>query len=425
MSAYKGPTFESLGLSKPLVEALGAMAIRRPSQIQISCIPEILKGHDCIGGARTGSGKTVAFAAPILQKFSEDPYGVFALILTPTRELALQISEQFSALGASMNLKQAVVVGGMDMVAQGIALQKRPHIVIATPGRLADHIQSSGEEAVAGLRRIKFLVLDEADRLLTPGFAPDLETCMGVTAKGRDRQTLLFTATITPSVLQLKDSSKHNVFLHEVETNSKISIPDTLTQSYILLPSHVRESYLVSLLSMPENEKKSAIVFVNRTTTADVLRRVLRAMEIRVTSLHSGISQRERIDSLNRFRAEAARVLVATDVAGRGLDIPQVQMVINFDIPADSDDYIHRVGRTARAGRTGESISFVSEHDVSRIQAIETRVGKQMDKYEGVRESDVIKNWLQPVSNARREALMDIEKEAAGLVGPKKRKRRA
>lgn len=323
-----------------------------------------------------------------------------------------------------MNLKQAVIVGGMDMVTQCIELQKRPHIVIGTPGRLADHIRSSGEEAIAGLRRIKFLVLDEADRLLTPGFAIDLETCMSVATKVKDRQTLLFTATITPAVLQLKDSSKHKVFLHEVQSDSKLSTPDSLSQSYILLPSHVRESYLVSLLSSPANEKKSAIVFVNRTTTADVLRRILRTMDIRVTALHSSISQRERIDSLNRFRAEAARILVATDVASRGLDIPQVQMVVNFDVPADADDYIHRVGRTARAGRAGESISFVTEHDVARIQAIEKRVGKQMDKYDKVKESEVIKNWLQPVSTARREAIMDIEREAAGLVGPKKRKRR-
>ncbi|KAJ8100118.1 P-loop containing nucleoside triphosphate hydrolase protein [Lipomyces tetrasporus] len=389
------------------------MAIRRPSQIQIACIPQILKGRDCIGGARTGSGKTIAFAAPILEKLAEDPFGVFALVLTPTRELALQISEQFAALGASMNLKQAVIVGGMDMVTQGLALQKRPHVVVATPGRLADHISSSGEEAIAGLRRVQVLVLDEADRLLTPGFAEDLEVCMGVMTKAKNRQTLLFSATVSQSVMQLKESSKNDIFIHEVGSNS-ISIPDTLGQTYLFIPKHVREAYLVSLLTLPLNERKSAIVFVNRATTAEVLKRVLRIMDVRVTSLHAQLSQRERMDSLGRFRAEAARVLVATDVASRGLDIPVVQMVINFDIPADPDDYIHRVGRTARAGRAGESISFVTEHDIVRIKAIEERVGKVMIKYEHVTESMVIRDSLQQTSNAKREALMDWERENSG-----------
>ncbi|KAK9469383.1 P-loop containing nucleoside triphosphate hydrolase protein [Lipomyces arxii] len=403
-------SFESLGLQKSLVEALNSMAIRRPSQIQIACIPQILKGRDCIGGARTGSGKTLAFAAPILQKLSEDPYGVFALVLTPTRELALQISEQFAALGASMNLRQAVVVGGLDMVNQALALQARPHVVVATPGRLADHIRSSGEEAIAGLRRIKFVVFDEADRLLTPGFADDLDECMGVITKSKKRQTLLFTATISPAVLQLKENSKNNIFLHEIATNS-ISVPDTLAQSYLFIPTQVREAYLVALLTLPANEKKSIIVFVNRAITAEVIKRILRAMEVRVTALHSKISQRERTDSLGRFRAEAARVLVATDVASRGLDIPVVQMVVNFDIPADPDDYIHRVGRTARAGRSGESVSFVTEHDISRIKAIESRVGKEMEKCEVVTENMVIRDTLQQTSAAKREALMDMERE--------------
>ncbi|KAK9235364.1 P-loop containing nucleoside triphosphate hydrolase protein [Lipomyces kononenkoae] len=395
------------------------MAIRRPSQIQIACIPQILKGRDCIGGARTGSGKTIAFAAPILQKLSEDPFGVFALVLTPTRELALQISEQFAALGASMNLRQAVVVGGMDMITQALALQKRPHVVVATPGRLADHIRSSGEEAIAGLRRVKFLVLDEADRLLTPGFAEELEECMSVMTKAKSRQTLLFSATVTESVMQLEKSFQH-VFVHEVPSNS-ISVPDTLDQTYLFIPTHVREAYLVSLLTLPVNENKSAIVFVNRATTAEVLKRILRSMDVRVTALHSKISQRERTDSLGRFRAEAARVLVATDVASRGLDIPVVQMVVNFDVPADPDDYIHRVGRTARAGRQGESITFVTEHDVNRVQAIEERVGKKMSKYELVTENMVIRDSLQATSNAKREALMDLDRENSGLLRKKRK----
>ncbi|KAK9471993.1 DEAD-domain-containing protein [Dipodascopsis tothii] len=426
MSSASNRTFSDLGLSKWLVDALTSMAIRKPSNIQSACIPKILAGHDCIGGARTGSGKTIAFAAPILEKLSRDPYGICALILSPTRELSLQIAEQISALGTSMGIKHAIVVGGMDIISQALALQNRPHIVIATPGRLADLIRSS-PEIVEGFRRLHYLVLDEADRLLTPGFADDLDECTSILPPADKRQTLLFTATITPAVTQLKDrpdvSNRLPVFMHAGPSASSIAIPATLSQKYLFIPSHVREAYLYTILTISENEKKSAIVFVNRTRTAEVLRQTLRLMEVRVTALHSEIPQRERTDSLGRFRAEAARVLIATDVASRGLDIPTVELVINFDIPADPDDYIHRVGRTARARRQGESISIVTENDVERIQAIEERVGKKMEIYDAVTETKVIAESLQQVSNARREALMNMEKEKFGEKRNARKKR--
>ncbi|KAF9961210.1 hypothetical protein BGZ70_008337, partial [Mortierella alpina] len=192
-------SFGQLGLASWLVNALKAMSISKPSEIQTKCIPEILAGRDVIGGAKTGSGKTAAFALPILQKLSEDPYGVFAVILTPTRELAFQIAEQFNVLGKTINLKDVVVVGGLDMMTQAIALSKRPHIIIATPGRLRDHINSSGDSM--NLSRVKFLVLDEADRLLTETFADDLGGILEALPK--KRQTLLFTATMTDAVLEL------------------------------------------------------------------------------------------------------------------------------------------------------------------------------------------------------------------------------
>lgn len=410
--------FTKLGVSRWLEEALNNMAITSPSAIQEACIPAILDGRDCIGGAKTGSGKTIAFAAPMLTKWSEDPYGVFGLILTPTRELALQIAEQFAALGATMNLKTCVVVGGVDMIKQTLELQKKPHFVIATPGRLADHINSSGEEAVAGLRRIKHLVFDEADRLLSSSFAPDLEVIMSTVPAAEKRQTLLFTATVTDAVRSLKDApvkpGKKPVFIHEVSNPDDVAIPSTLTQTYLLVPSYVKEAYLYSLLSIEENAKKSAIVFVNRTQTAEMLRRMLQKLDVRATSLHSEMPQSERMNSLGRFRAEAARVLIATDVASRGLDIPAVQMVINFDIPADADDYVHRVGRTARAGRKGESISLVAERDVVRIENIEARVNLKMEKYELVTDNRIVKEALTPVSVAKREAVMDMDKDNFG-----------
>lgn len=410
--------FTRLGVSKWLEEALNNMAITTPSAIQNACIPPILDGRDCIGGAKTGSGKTIAFAAPMLTKWSEDPYGVFGLILTPTRELALQIAEQFAALGATMNLKTCVVVGGVDMIKQTLELQTKPHFVIATPGRLADHINSSGEEAISGLRRVKHLVFDEADRLLSATFAPDLEVIMDILPDPEKRQTLLFTATVTDAVRALKDKpvkpGKSPVFIHEVTNPDDVAIPSTLTQSYLLMPSYVKEAYLYSLLTHEENKDKSAIVFVNRTYTAELLRRMLQKLEVRATSLHSEMPQSERMNALGRFRAEAARVLIATDVASRGLDIPVVQMVINFDIPADADDYVHRVGRTARAGRKGESVSLVAERDVVRIENIEARVKQKMNLYDKVTDSKIVKEALTPVSVAKREAVMDMDKDNFG-----------
>lgn len=388
------------------------------TQIQKRQITDLQIGHDCIGGAKTGSGKTIAFGAPMISKWSADPMGIFGLILTPTRELALQIAEQFAALGANMNIRVAVIVGGEDMVKQAIKLQNKPHFVIATPGRLADHILNSGEDTVEGLRRVRYLVLDEADRLLSNSFGGDLERCFSILPPADKRQTLLFTATVTDAVRALKDKpraeNKPELFIHEVDTVDKVAIPSKLSTEYIFIPSYVKEAYLYGVLSHEDNEKSTAIVFVNRTHTAEVLRRTLRNLDIRVASLHSEMPQTERTNSLHRFRAGAARVLIATDVASRGLDIPSVQLVLNYDIPADPDDFVHRVGRTARAGRSGESISFVTEKDVTRILAIEERINKKMDKYEKISDNKVIKNTLQKTSVAKREALMDMEKEEFG-----------
>lgn len=412
-------SFSDLGVSKWLVEALAAMKITTPTAIQSACIPKVLKGHDCIGGAKTGSGKTISFAAPMLTKWSEDPSGIFGVILTPTRELALQIAEQFAALGATMNIKIAVIVGGEDIVKQALELQKRPHFVIATPGRLADHIINSGEDTIGGLRRVKYLVLDEADRLLSNSFGSDLQRCFQILPPSDQRQTLLFTATVTDAVRALKDKptpkGKPEVFIHEVDTVDKVAIPSTLSIEYIFIPSYVKEAYLHNILTfLPKYEKATAIVFVNKTHTAEVLRRTLRKLDVRVASLHSEMPQQERTNSLHRFRAGAARILIATDVASRGLDIPTVELVINYDIPADADDFIHRVGRTARAGRKGSSISVVTEKDVQRILSIEERINKKMELLEDVDDSKVIKESLQQTSSAKRESLMDMDRENFG-----------
>ncbi|SPO04481.1 probable ATP-dependent RNA helicase DBP8 [Cephalotrichum gorgonifer] len=423
-------TFDSLNVRPWLVQSLKNMAIHRPTGIQKGCIPEILKGRDCIGGSRTGSGKTVAFAAPILQKWAEDPHGIFAVVLTPTRELALQIYEQFSAISSPRLLKALLITGGSDMRSQAIALAGRPHIVIATPGRLADHIRTSGEDTVCGLRRVKFVVLDEADRLLggvgKGSMLPDVEECFSALPPPTERQTLLFTATMTPEVMALKSmppkEGKEPAFVCEVDT-AALAVPATLRQTHLKVPVTHREHFLHALLLTEQNVEKTVIVFCNRTATAEFLHHLLRLLDHRVTSLHSKLPQRQRTDNLGRFRASAARILIATDVAARGLDIPEVSLVINYDVPRATDDYIHRVGRTARAGRKGEAITFVGQRDVELVLGIEERVGSQMDAWEeeGVNlETRVLKEMLKLVSEKKREALLEIE-EGREVGGKRKR----
>lgn len=423
-------TFSALNVRPWLVQSLANMAIRRPTGIQKGCIPEILKGRDCIGGSRTGSGKTVAFAVPILQKWAEDPTAIFGVVLTPTRELALQIYEQFKAISSPQSLKAILVTGGSDMRAQAIELGNRPHVVIATPGRLADHIRTSGEDTICGLRRVRYVVLDEADRLLNatgPGsMLPDVEECLSVLPPATERQTLLFTATITPEVRALKDMpqkpGKQPVFVCEVDTQT-LAIPATLNQMHLQIPVTHKEHYLHVFLLTEANVDKTVILFCNRTSTADYLHHLLRLLDHRVTSLHSKLPQRQRIDNLGRFRASAARILVATDVAARGLDIPEVSLVINYDIPRDPDDYIHRVGRTARAGRKGDAVTFVGQRDVALVLAIEKRVGREMDAWEeeGVNlETRVIRDALKVVGEKKREALLEVE-EGREVGGRRKR----
>lgn len=255
---------------------------------------------------------------------------------------------------------------------------------------------------------------------------PDVEECLSVLPPPTKRQTLLFTATITPEVRALKElprtPGKPPIFICEVDTQA-LAIPASLKQMYMQVPVTHREHYLHMFLLTDGNVSKSIIIFCNRTATADYLTHLLRLLEHRVTALHSRLPQRQRIDNLGRFRASAARILVATDVAARGLDIPEVALVINYDIPRDPDDYIHRVGRTARAGRKGEGVTFVGQRDVQLVQAIEARVGRQMEawKEEGVNlETRVIRDALKLVGEKKREALLEIE-EGREVGGKRKR----
>ncbi|KAJ7700028.1 P-loop containing nucleoside triphosphate hydrolase protein [Mycena rosella] len=438
-------TFSGLGIATSLQAALTSMSIRAPTEVQAACIPPLLQGRDCIGNAKTGSGKTIAFALPILQKLSVDPYGIFALILTPTRELAFQISEQFAVLGGSLNVRTSVIVGGMDMMAQALELGNRPHIVVATPGRIVDHLRSSGGEWDLSL--VKFLVLDEADRLLSPTFAPELSHLFGALPK--DRQTCLFTATLTPSIEALAAApprpGKDKPFVHRM--TQSVETVETLKQHYILVPSHVREMYLFHLLcnppestvhlrrAPPEPTKSSrkpkskkqkkptdedeepeqpppTIIFCARPRTAAFLTNLLKTLSIRSTALHSRLTQRERLSSLSLFRSFVVPVLISTDVGARGLDIEDVAIVINWDLPNEPEEYTHRVGRTARAGRGGVAISFVTERDEERVLKIEERIHTRLEEMT-LPESKVLEK-LNVVATAKRLANMELHDSKFG-----------
>ncbi|KAM6921973.1 putative ATP-dependent RNA helicase DDX49 [Xenentodon cancila] len=395
----------SLGLSDWLVKQCKQLGINKPSPVQENCVPAILAGRDCMGCAKTGSGKTAAFVLPVLQKLSEDPYGIFCLVLTPTRELAYQIAEQFRVLGKPLGLKDCIVVGGMDMVSQALELSNQPHVVVATPGRLADHIRSSNTFSMS---KIQFLILDEADRLLEQGctdFTQDLEVILGVLPA--KRQTLLFSATLTDTLQQLKSIAMNNPFFWE--STSETRTVEELDQRYILTPEKVKDAYLVHLIQTftDEHDDWSVIIFTKTCKSCQVLTMMLREFNFPSISLHSMMKQKQRFANLAKFKASVYKILIATDVAARGLDIPTVQVVINHNTPGLPKIYIHRVGRTARAGRNGVSITLVTQYDIHLVHAIEEQTKTKLQEYP-VEEKEVLKILTQ-VNVTRRECEIRLE----------------
>ncbi|KAJ2851534.1 ribosomal RNA processing protein [Coemansia brasiliensis] len=391
-------TFASIGVMKQLCEACEKLGFTAPTDIQRDSIPWALQGRDVIGLAQTGSGKTVAFALPILQALWDNPSPLFACVMAPTRELAYQIAETFEALGSGIGARCAVVVGGVDMISQQIALSKRPHIVVCTPGRLQDHLENTKGFS---LRTLKYLVMDEADRLLDMDFGPKIDQILQVIP--RERNTFLFSATMTTKVAKLQRASLTNPV--KIEVSAKYSTVEKLLQYYMFFPFKHKDCYLVWLLN--EMAGQSAIVFGR--TCNEVLRigLLLRNLGIEAIPLHGQLSMDKRLGALNKFKSGARKVLVATDVASRGLDIPAVDLVVNYDIPSYSKDYIHRVGRTARAGRSGKAISFVTQYDVELLQRIEQVIGKKLEEFSS--EKDAILLLQERVNEAQRMATLELK----------------
>lgn len=370
--------FKDLGLAPELLKALTDSGYTTPTPIQAQAIPVALAGADLMAGAQTGTGKTAAFALPLLQKLlphanngaSPAKHPVRALILTPTRELAIQVEESVKAYAKHTPLRSLVVYGGVDIRTQTPHLKTGIEVLVATPGRLLDHI----EQKTVQLNQVQILVLDEADRMLDMGFMPDLKRILALLPK--QRQNLMFSATFSNEIKRLADDFLTKPQLIEVARSNATN--DNVTQKVYQVAQSDKEALLIQLLKAAE--AKQVIIFTKTKITASRLSRSLEREGIAADAIHGDKTQQERIKALDAFKAGTCTALVATDVAARGLDITELPMVINYEIPSAPEDYVHRIGRTGRAGASGIAISFVSPEEDKYMVEIEKLIKRQISK---------------------------------------------
>lgn len=408
-------SFQDLDLVPELQATIKQLNFSKPTEIQAKSIPAALKGSDIIGIAQTGSGKTAAFAIPVLNQLWYDKLYNYCLVLVPTRELALQIQKTFDALGLEMGLKTCCVVGGMNMLDQSRELMKKPHVIIATPGRLMDHLENTKG---FNLKNLKFLIMDEADRLLDLEFGPAIDKILKILPVADDtngRRNFLFSATLTEKLNKLTKVALRNPTLVKCNENNKTV--ETLVQSLIVIPGGLKNTILVYLLS--EHLNKSAIIFTRTKSNCERLNVLLNMLDFKACALHGDLSQQQRNGALDLFKANRRNLLIATDVAARGLDIPFVDMVINYDIPIDSKSYIHRVGRTARAGRSGKSVSLVSQYDLELILRIEQVLGFKLEKDQINKQ--LVLQLRDNVERCNSEVIMEMNRKSKEKKNNKKR----
>jgi ATP-dependent RNA helicase RhlE len=365
-------------LSAPLLAAVRELGYEKPTPVQEQAIPLVLAGRDLMAGAQTGTGKTAAFALPILQRLSlhasssASParHPVRALVLTPTRELAVQVAESFRDYGKHVPLRSTVVYGGVDMNAQIEQLRKGVEILVATPGRLLDHVQNK----TVMFNQVSVLVLDEADRMLDMGFLPDIKRIIGLLPA--QRQNLLFSATFPDEIRNLAKTMLRNPAELQIAARNA---PAELV-SHVLHPvAREKKRELLAYL-IQTRQLKQVLVFTGTRIGANRLAHQLRRDHIQADAIHGDKSQAEREVALEDFKAGKTNVLVATDVASRGLDIEGLPQVINFDVPHSPEDYVHRIGHTGRAGLTGEAISLVAPEDLESLGAIERLIRKRIER---------------------------------------------
>jgi ATP-dependent RNA helicase RhlE len=370
--------FDSLGLAAPLLQAIAETGYTIPTPIQAQAIPLALEGLDLMAGAQTGTGKTAAFTLPVLQKLlplaststSPAKHPIRALVLAPTRELAIQVEESVKVYAKHTALRSLVVYGGVDIKSQTPALKSGVEILVATPGRLLDHV----EQKTLSLSQVQILVLDEADRMLDMGFMPDLKKILALLPK--KRQNMMFSATFSKEIKKLSDDFLTNPTLIEVARSNATN--ENVAQEAYAVSAADKQAFLIQLLKA--QNAKQVIVFTKTKLTASRLSSALQKVDISADAIHGDKSQKERIEALDAFKEGRTTILVATDVAARGLDISELPMVINYEIPSAPEDYVHRIGRTGRAGSSGVAISLVCEDEDKYFAEIEKLIKKNITK---------------------------------------------
>jgi len=384
-------TFEKLGLSPESLEAVRRARFERPTPIQSQAIPPALAGRDVIGCAATGTGKTAAYVLPLVERFAGRK-GTLGLVLAPTRELVQQIAGPVEFFGGSRGVTHAVVIGGEDMEAQAEALKRRPTLVLATPGRLVDLLQSR----TAAFPQLEALVLDEADRMLDMGFQPQLEAILAA-LPGR-RQTLLFSATLGPDVSRFAREELNRPVRVEV-TRSGTPAERAEQRLYVVKPEE-KSALLLTLLARDE---ATALIFAASKERADKVHKALERAGYKCGVLHADRTQHQRNQAMQAFRDGTYRCLVATDIAARGLDIEDVGHVINYDLPHAPEDYVHRIGRTARASASGVASTFVTAKDRLMTERIEQIMRANIPRTPVPREEPVFKAELERLAAAARD----------------------
>jgi ATP-dependent RNA helicase RhlE len=357
--------FYGLGIAPNLLQAIDALKFTTPTPIQTKAIPPAIQGQDMIGIAQTGTGKTLAFAVPMLQRLSA--LKGQGLVILPTRELALQVDETYQKVGRRFGLRTAVLIGGASMGMQKQAIGKRPHVIIATPGRLIDHL----EQRTVSLSNIKVLVLDEADRMLDMGFAPQINRILAQVPK--ERQTMLFSATMPEAISRI--AATHMKLPVRIEIARSGTAAETVGHELYV----VRKEDKTRLLEKVLGEYHGTVLVFSRTKHgAKRITRSVRGMGHSAAEIHANRSLSQRREALDGFKSGKYRVLVATDIAARGIDVTGIELVVNFDLPDQAEDYVHRIGRTGRAGRVGKAISFATPDQGRDVRDIEKLVRIQL-----------------------------------------------
>jgi ATP-dependent RNA helicase RhlE len=363
-------SFSVLGLDAKILHAVQDAGYTEPTPIQTAAIPPIIAGHDLIGIAQTGTGKTAAFTLPILTRLAAQPAGprrgTRVLVLAPTRELALQIDENIRAYAKHMPLTVATVFGGVGEQPQIRALRAGTDVIIACPGRLMDLMG----RRCADFSQLKFLVLDEADRMLDMGFLPNIRRIVQQLPK--QRQTLMFSATLSKEIESLTHEFQRAPKI--IQIGRRANPAETVTQLVYEVPKHLKPALLLHLLNDPQMDM--VLVFSRMKHAADRIARNLEQKGIKTAALHSNRSQNQRLKALKDFKSGTVRVLVATDIAARGIDVDGISHVVNYDFPMHSEDYVHRIGRTGRAHAVGSAISFVTPEDCGELKALEKFIGR-------------------------------------------------